>query len=160
MIHEHHLTWAQVQGYGKTKWVMRTKCWSHWLGLSKECLSRPIGYEVHERTAKLIRPDLKEWCLCRRLYGCDCLSVKHTHTLHPAGPKWLPKETCHPDLIRIEQHEGDHTGQLERNHMEAQGWLLSASWGCLRDAPIAAAPDHPAHHRIMRRETWYPSLCF
>lgn len=62
-------------------------------------------------------------------------------------------ESCHPDLIKIEQHEGLHAGQLEWEHMEARGQLLSASWGCLWDTPVAVAPDPPAHHRIMQRET-------
>lgn len=57
-----------------TKWVMKAKCSRHWLGLSKECLSRCTGYEENEETAKLIKPDLKEWCKWRQSYGWDCVS--------------------------------------------------------------------------------------
>lgn len=71
----------QLHGCRGITWVTRAK-WkkSHWLGLSKECLSRRSGYEEQERMAKLIRPDLKEWCFWRQSYGCDCVSLSHTHT--------------------------------------------------------------------------------
>lgn len=110
------------QGHGcwGTKWVMTAKRRSRWLRLSKGCLSPPSGREEHEQTAKVIKPVLREGCSGRQLDGCDRVSLHHTRA---DCPKWLPTETCHPDLIRTEQHEGAHTGQLERNHMEAGSHL-------------------------------------